>query len=189
MYYVTAYQECMSAFYKNYGINRATHPHHLTKKTKTKTKKEKKPPPPTISLSLCLCLSYCINTYLVDLYLKQKMNSAQPQVLNSYGWAATDSSGILSPFHFARRFIQTLLILVMLQIYIHICIIYIHDFSGQFHKYLNLCTHRANGDDDITIKVLYCGICHTDLHLAKDELGMTIYPLVPGYIYIILFLL
>ncbi|KAL5556607.1 hypothetical protein UlMin_038843 [Ulmus minor] len=42
-------------------------------------------------------------------------------------------------------------------------------------------TWRANGDNDITIKILYCGICHTDLHLAKDEIGMTIYPLVPGH--------
>ncbi|GAB4848811.1 hypothetical protein Ancab_003605 [Ancistrocladus abbreviatus] len=42
-------------------------------------------------------------------------------------------------------------------------------------------SRRANGDKDVTIKILYCGICHTDLHMIKNELGLTKYPLVPGH--------
>ena len=34
--------------------------------------------------------------------------------------------------------------------------------------------------NDVTIKILYCGICHTDLHYAKNEWGITMYPVVPG---------
>ncbi|XP_044469370.1 probable cinnamyl alcohol dehydrogenase 9 [Mangifera indica] len=58
------------------------------------------------------------------------------------GWAARDSSGVLSPFHFSRR---------------------------------------ENGDDDVTIKILYCGVCHSDLHSCKSEWGVSNYPLVPGH--------
>ncbi|KAK7261154.1 hypothetical protein RIF29_27459 [Crotalaria pallida] len=61
---------------------------------------------------------------------------------DAYGWAARDSSGILSPFNFIRR---------------------------------------EAGGRDITIKILYCGICHTDLHFLKNDHGITIYPLVPGH--------
>ncbi|CAN1824663.1 Probable cinnamyl alcohol dehydrogenase 6, partial [Linum perenne] len=38
-----------------------------------------------------------------------------------------------------------------------------------------------NGDTDVTIDILYCGICHTDLHQAKNDWGMTMYPIVPGH--------
>ncbi|KAJ0097937.1 hypothetical protein Patl1_27754 [Pistacia atlantica] len=58
------------------------------------------------------------------------------------GWAARDSSGVLSPFPFSRR---------------------------------------ENGDDDVTIKILYCGVCHSDLHSCKNEWGVSSYPLVPGH--------
>jgi D-arabinose 1-dehydrogenase-like Zn-dependent alcohol dehydrogenase len=40
---------------------------------------------------------------------------------------------------------------------------------------------RVQGDDDVTIKVLFCGICHTDLHIIKNEWGNAMYPVVPGY--------
>ncbi|GJN28078.1 hypothetical protein PR202_gb16160 [Eleusine coracana subsp. coracana] len=40
---------------------------------------------------------------------------------------------------------------------------------------------RVQGDDDVTIKVLYCGICHTDLHFIKNDWGTTMYPVVPGH--------
>ncbi|XP_052189568.1 probable mannitol dehydrogenase [Diospyros lotus] len=66
----------------------------------------------------------------------------QKHPLKALGWAATDTSGILSPFHFSRR---------------------------------------ENGDNDVTVKVLYCGVCHSDLHTAKNEWGFTIYPIVPGH--------
>jgi len=34
---------------------------------------------------------------------------------------------------------------------------------------------------DVQIEILYCGVCHSDLHFAKNEWGMTIYPVVPGH--------
>ncbi|KAJ1375667.1 Polyketide synthase, enoylreductase domain [Sesbania bispinosa] len=37
------------------------------------------------------------------------------------------------------------------------------------------------GEKDVAFKVLYCGICHSDLHMLKNEWGMSIYPLVPGH--------
>ncbi|OMP06053.1 Alcohol dehydrogenase superfamily, zinc-type [Corchorus capsularis] len=61
---------------------------------------------------------------------------------NALGWAARDSSGLLSPFKFSRR---------------------------------------ATGEKDVALKVLYCGICHTDLHMIKNDWGYSIYPLVPGH--------
>ncbi|KAI8029648.1 putative mannitol dehydrogenase [Camellia lanceoleosa] len=42
-------------------------------------------------------------------------------------------------------------------------------------------SRRENEEYDVTLKVLYCGICHSDLHFLKDEWGMSIYPLVPGH--------
>ena len=35
--------------------------------------------------------------------------------------------------------------------------------------------------DEIEINVEYCGICHSDLHMLKNEWGITKYPLVPGH--------
>ncbi|RLM87388.1 putative cinnamyl alcohol dehydrogenase 6 [Panicum miliaceum] len=40
---------------------------------------------------------------------------------------------------------------------------------------------RENGVDDVTIKVQYCGMCHTDLHFIQNDWGITRYPLVPGH--------
>ncbi|GMH07666.1 hypothetical protein Nepgr_009506 [Nepenthes gracilis] len=42
-------------------------------------------------------------------------------------------------------------------------------------------SRRATGDQDVTFKVLYCGICQTDLHYAKNDWGTSIYPIVPGH--------
>ncbi|XP_020599070.1 probable mannitol dehydrogenase [Phalaenopsis equestris] len=42
-------------------------------------------------------------------------------------------------------------------------------------------SRRNNGDDDVTVKVLYCGICHSDLHIIKNEWKITTYPVVPGH--------
>src|SRR5919112_2612272 len=35
--------------------------------------------------------------------------------------------------------------------------------------------------DEIEIDVEYCGICHSDLHMLKNEWGITHYPFVPGH--------
>ena len=40
---------------------------------------------------------------------------------------------------------------------------------------------RDNGEDDVTLKILYCGVCHSDLHTVRNEWGFTGYPVVPGY--------
>lgn len=40
---------------------------------------------------------------------------------------------------------------------------------------------RELRDNDVAIEILYCGVCHTDLHFARDDWGGTKYPLVPGH--------
>ena len=37
------------------------------------------------------------------------------------------------------------------------------------------------GSDEIEIDVLYCGVCHSDIHQAKNEWANTVYPCVPGH--------
>jgi len=39
----------------------------------------------------------------------------------------------------------------------------------------------AGGPDDVTIDVLYCGVCHSDIHQARNEWDNTVYPCVPGH--------
>ena len=34
---------------------------------------------------------------------------------------------------------------------------------------------------DIEIAIMYCGVCHSDLHFARNDWGMTHYPVVPGH--------
>lgn len=58
------------------------------------------------------------------------------------GLAATDPSGILTPYTY---------------------------------------TLRSTGPEDVFVKVIYCGICHTDIHQVKNHLGMSNYPMVPGH--------
>ena len=58
-------------------------------------------------------------------------------------------------------------------------------FSAEdtFHPYE--FTRHAIGDNDIQIKILYAGICHSDLHAAWDEQqeqGLyASYPMIPGH--------
>ncbi len=35
--------------------------------------------------------------------------------------------------------------------------------------------------NDVRIQILYCGVCHSDLHFARNEWGFTQYPAVPGH--------
>ena len=37
------------------------------------------------------------------------------------------------------------------------------------------------GDRDVTFQLKYCGVCHSDVHIADDDLGRTKYPCVPGH--------
>lgn len=34
---------------------------------------------------------------------------------------------------------------------------------------------------DVEIDILWCGVCHSDLHFARNDWGMTQYPVVPGH--------
>jgi alcohol dehydrogenase (NADP+) len=58
------------------------------------------------------------------------------------GFAANNTSGILSPFRFDRRPV---------------------------------------GDNDVQIEILYCGVCHSDIHSVRSEWRPEKYPLVPGH--------
>ena len=40
---------------------------------------------------------------------------------------------------------------------------------------------RDPGPDDIRIDILYCGVCHSDIHTARSEWGPTMYPCIPGH--------
>ncbi len=40
---------------------------------------------------------------------------------------------------------------------------------------------RDPGPTDVRIDVLYCGICHSDIHTARSEWGAATYPVVPGH--------
>ncbi|MBS0875833.1 MULTISPECIES: NAD(P)-dependent alcohol dehydrogenase [unclassified Tatumella] len=46
--------------------------------------------------------------------------------------------------------------------------------SGQFSL-------RPLQAGDVSIDILYCGVCHSDLHMARNEWGVSHYPLVPGH--------
>lgn len=35
--------------------------------------------------------------------------------------------------------------------------------------------------DDVEIEILYCGVCHSDLHMARNDWGSSVYPIVPGH--------
>ncbi|WP_040264391.1 NAD(P)-dependent alcohol dehydrogenase [Pseudomonas massiliensis] len=40
---------------------------------------------------------------------------------------------------------------------------------------------RAPRPDDVVIDILYCGVCHSDIHQARNEWGIAVYPLMPGH--------
>ncbi|KAI3971277.1 hypothetical protein MKW92_019276 [Papaver armeniacum] len=42
-------------------------------------------------------------------------------------------------------------------------------------------SRTATEDEDVTLKVMYCGICHSDLSNIKNEWGYSSYPMVPGH--------
>jgi uncharacterized zinc-type alcohol dehydrogenase-like protein len=35
--------------------------------------------------------------------------------------------------------------------------------------------------DDVAMEILYCGVCHSDLHTARNDWGWSYYPIVPGH--------
>ncbi|SEL91015.1 uncharacterized zinc-type alcohol dehydrogenase-like protein [Pseudoxanthomonas sp. GM95] len=40
---------------------------------------------------------------------------------------------------------------------------------------------RALRGNDVAMEVLYCGVCHSDLHTARNDWGWSYYPIVPGH--------
>ncbi len=40
---------------------------------------------------------------------------------------------------------------------------------------------RDPREHDVVIDIKYCGICHSDIHMARSEWGMSLYPMVPGH--------
>jgi len=40
---------------------------------------------------------------------------------------------------------------------------------------------REVGPHDVQIDILYCGVCHSDIHQVRDEWGGSIFPMVPGH--------
>jgi len=40
---------------------------------------------------------------------------------------------------------------------------------------------REPGAKDVQVEILYCGVCHSDIHQARDEWGGSLYPMVPGH--------
>ncbi len=40
---------------------------------------------------------------------------------------------------------------------------------------------REPGEKDVVMEVLFCGVCHSDIHQARDEWGNATFPMVPGH--------
>jgi uncharacterized zinc-type alcohol dehydrogenase-like protein len=42
-------------------------------------------------------------------------------------------------------------------------------------------TRRSPRPHDVLVEILYCGVCHTDIHFIRNDFGMSAYPLVQGH--------
>lgn len=51
--------------------------------------------------------------------------------------------------------------------------------DGKFHPME--ITRRAVRDTDVQLEIIYAGICHSDIHTARNEWHGTVYPVVPGH--------
>jgi uncharacterized zinc-type alcohol dehydrogenase-like protein len=40
---------------------------------------------------------------------------------------------------------------------------------------------REVSENDVAIDILYCGMCHSDLHMLHNDWNITVYPIVPGH--------
>ena len=40
---------------------------------------------------------------------------------------------------------------------------------------------REPGPHDVLLEVLFCGVCHSDIHQVRDEWGGSTFPMVPGH--------
>ncbi|RJY08367.1 NAD(P)-dependent alcohol dehydrogenase [Aurantiacibacter aquimixticola] len=55
-----------------------------------------------------------------------------------------------------------------------------HDTSGHMTPFDFERRDNLNAND-VVIEITHCGICHSDLHFARNDWGMTTYPVVPGH--------
>ena len=55
--------------------------------------------------------------------------------------------------------------------------------SGSFFNSLKPMSfkRKAPEQDEVLIDILYCGVCHSDLHQVKNDWANTVYPCVPGH--------
>lgn len=54
-------------------------------------------------------------------------------------------------------------------------------FSAQSHLEFHTIERRDPGPHEVLIDILFCGVCHSDIHEVRDEWGSSIYPMVPGH--------
>lgn len=53
---------------------------------------------------------------------------------------------------------------------------------GPQEKLVPFDFHRREiGPHDVLIEILYCGVCHSDIHQARNEWHNSVYPMVPGH--------
>jgi len=49
----------------------------------------------------------------------------------------------------------------------------------KFHRW-NI-TRRNLKDHDVKVEIMYTGVCHSDIHQARNEWNISKYPMVPGH--------
>ena len=55
-------------------------------------------------------------------------------------------------------------------------------FSSQGGNFKRLTIERSGlGPSDVEFDIKFCGVCHSDVHVAENIFGSTQYPLVPGH--------
>ncbi|GFZ10475.1 cinnamyl alcohol dehydrogenase homolog 2 [Actinidia rufa] len=81
------------------------------------------------------------------------------------GWAAHDSSGKITPYPSNEVELSNLQ----------------WGLSDLPWELVTNGIKRQKRNQHVTIKILSCGICHTDVHYAKNDWGITRYPVVPGH--------
>lgn len=53
--------------------------------------------------------------------------------------------------------------------------------SAQSQLIPHTIERREPGSHEVLIDILYCGVCHSDIHQVRNEWGNSIYPMVPGH--------
>lgn len=61
---------------------------------------------------------------------------------------------------------------------------YVKSYGSQKEKGIVeplISERREQREDDVSVEILYCGVCHSDIHMVNNDWGMSIYPIVPGH--------